>query len=900
MARCHLPLVRGYDERMNQTHTTPMGPLSFIQRFVTLGVVCAGVAVGVCPGGFPAAASESLATAADPLQADLAGFQASVEPLLQAACLDCHGPDASEGNFRIDTLNPDLINGGDVEWWLDVYAVLSKGEMPPAEAEPLEDDDRVALVTWLGSQLRQASLARQAAGGRSSQRRMTRYEFGYALQDLLGLPFDFARDLPPDAASTDGFENGADTLQLSASTFMAYHKAAREAVERATVRGEPPPPLFWTVTMQEAAKEAWPPQEAALEAIRHKHEADEASTAEQLQQELDQQLATFQAAHPRPYHKQLTSGRTSPIQWSYPEAKHAWLPADTRAETPSDTDVVAVIPPRQKLTVELGDRVADAGILEVRLRVSRPADAEGPPPSVQLEFGWQASNDSQAAVRVSPRDEVVEAPPSAPQTILWRLEASEILPRNNVRGINKLGDLPNPSEFLRVVNSTASSGDLQLHSVEVAGPLADSWPPQSHTRLFGGHDPSRVPPADEKAVARELLAAFMTRAWRREVRSDEIDRKLQLFASLRPQAEDFQEAMLEAFAAVIASPHFLELGGEEPLAPSGLATRLAVFLWCSLPDEQLRQRAADGSLASPGALAEEARRLLADPRSRRFCEQFTRQWLGLDRLDYLEVDRGRYPAFHPLLAEAMQEEPTAFVTELLQNNGSVLDLLSAEYVLVNERLAHHYGITGVVGNEFRRVAVAVDDRRGGLLTQAGLLAMNADGVDSHPLKRGVWLLERLLDDPPPPPPPAVPRIDLADPEIAKLTLKERLLDHRNQAACRSCHERIDPWGIALENYDAIGGWREEVGGQPVDASSTLFNGQQLDGVAGLKRYLLEARAGQFRRAMIAKLARYAVGRPLTFADHAQVEAIAADLDERGDGLATMIEVLVESDLFRSP
>ncbi|MBL7194605.1 MAG: DUF1588 domain-containing protein [Pirellulales bacterium] len=167
-------------------------------------------------------------------------------------------------------------------------------------------------------------------------------------------------------------------------------------------------------------------------------------------------------------------------------------------------------------------------------------------------------------------------------------------------------------------------------------------------------------------------------------------------------------------------------------------------------------------------------------------------------------------------------------------------------------------------------------------------------------RRGVWLLERLLDDPPPPPPPAVPRIDLADPEIAKLSLKERLLDHRSQAACRSCHERIDPWGIALENYDAIGSWREEIDGQPVDATSTLFNGQQLAGIEGLKRYLLETRASQFRRAMIRKLAQFAVGRPLTFADHAQVEAIASELDERGDGLATMIEAIVESDLFRAP
>jgi len=841
--------------------------LFVIKRLPLLGVMWAVLLSGGLLVCLQDAQSEELASAAGMPQADLAGFRAEIEPVLRSSCLDCHGPDATEGNFRIDTLNPDLLNGDDVDWWQEVFAVLSKGEMPPADAEPLEDASRVRVVDWLAEQLRQASLARRAAGGASSQRRMTRYEFGYSLQDLLGLPFDFARDLPPDAASSDGFENGADTLQFSASQFMAYHKAAREALRRATVRGEQPAPLFWSITMQQAAGEAW---------------GDDTS------------------AHPRPYYKQLSTGQTSLVQWAYPEAKYAWAPADTRPEPPTDTDVVAVIPPRQRLTVELGDRVADAGILEVRLRVSRPAGAEGPPPSVQLAFGWQASNDSQAAVRVSPRDEIVESLPSAPQMIVWRLEASEILPRNNVRGINSLGDLPSPSEFLRVVNSTAGAGDLQLHSVEVAGPLYDTWPPQSHVRLFGGHDTASIAATDELLIARELLAAFMAKAWRREVSDEEVARKVALFASLRPQAEDFQEAVLETYAAVIASPHFLTLSGPERLSSSELATRLSVFLWCSLPDEALRDRAADRSLEHPGVLAEEATRLLADARSRRFAKQFTRQWLGLDRLDYLEVDRSRYPAFNPVLAEAMQEEPTAFFEELLREDGSVLDLLDADYVVINERLARHYRIPDVVGNEFRRVCLTNNPRRGGLLTQAGLLAMNADGADSHPLKRGVWLLERLLDDPPPPPPPAVPRIDLADPEIAKLSLKERLLDHRNQAACRSCHERIDPWGIALENYDAVGGWRDEIAGQPVDATSTLFNGQQLDGVEGLKRYLLEARADQFRRAMVRKLAQYALGRPLTFSDHAQVEAISSDLDERGDGLATMIQVIVESDLFRSP
>ena len=816
-------------------------------------------------------------------EADLVGFRQHVEPVLQATCLDCHGPDAAEGNFRIDQLDPDLVHGNDIEWWLDVFAVLSKEEMPPADAEHLPDSQRVQVVNWLADQLQQASRVRRATATGAALRRMTRYEFGYALQDLLGLPFDFARDLPPEAVGPEGFENGTNTLQLSASQFMAAHQAAREALQRAVVRGEQPPPLYWAIPMQKPAEDAW---------------------------------SSDTASHPRPYYKDLATGRTAVIQWSYPKAKYASLPTTTPTAMPPPSEVVAVIPPRQKVTVELGDRVAETGILEVRALVSRPPAASGPPPSVQLEFGWQASNDSQAAVRISRHDERVEAAVSDPQTVVWRIEASEIRPRNNVRGINSLGDLPNPSEFLRIVNSTVSRGDLLVHGVQVAGPLFDSWPPASHTDLFGEQDLAKLTSADEPAVARQVLERFMPRAWRREVSSRELDRKLALFTKLRPQAADFQEAMVEVLAAVLASPNFLYLTLPERLpaedgeqltgAPSGSpltaveqATRLSFFLWCSLPDDQLREQANTGRLLAPGALAVEAKRLLADPRSERFCEQFTRQWLDLNRLAYLEVDRNSFPQVDPSLLEAMQQEPTAFFNAVLRDNRSVLDLLDADYVLVNERLARHYGIRDVFGNDFRRVAVGVDLPRGGLLTQAGLLAMNADGVDSHPLKRGVWLLERLLDDPPPPPPPAVPRIDLADPEIAKLSLKERLADHRDQAACRSCHQRIDPWGIALENFDAVGAYREEIGGQPVDATSTLFNGQTLAGVGGLKQYLVTARAKQFRRAMVHKLARYALGRPLTFADHDQVEVITAALDERGDGLATIIEVLVESELFRS-
>jgi hypothetical protein len=251
------------------------------------------------------------------------------------------------------------------------------------------------------------------------------------------------------------------------------------------------------------------------------------------------------------------------------------------------------------------------------------------------------------------------------------------------------------------------------------------------------------------------------------------------------------------------------------------------------------------------------------------------------------------------LKEAMQEEPVAFFQEILQNNYSVLDFVHADYTVANEQLARHYGLSDVHGNHFRRVKLEPQHKRGGLLTQAGLLAMNSDGKDSHPLKRGIWLLESLLNDPPPPPPPAVPEIDLADPEIAKLTLKQRIENHRNHAACRSCHAKIDPWGIAFENFDAVGNWRAQIQGKPVDASSLLFNRQQLDGMDGLKRYLLEHRQDQFAGAIVHKLTTYALGRPLTFGDRSSVDQITADLRKQGDGLATLVTLIVTSELFRS-
>ncbi|MEZ6135815.1 MAG: DUF1592 domain-containing protein [Pirellulaceae bacterium] len=718
------------------------------------------------------------------------------------------------------------------------------------------------------------------------------------MQDLLGLPWDFAKDLPPEPHTTEGFENSSDLLHFSVTQLETYHRLARQALKRATVVGDQPPALHWGVAMQDAAAREWAKQNEQLE----KAKRELADDPPKLSAELMRLEETFRQPHRSAYYKQLSTGRTAPAQWEYPGAKYAFAPSNEKTPLPAAFDCVAILPPglRQKLVVELGNQLPDEGMMRVTVRASRVNPDEAGFPSLQLWFGWQASNEGRALLRVSNRDVAVTATPDNPQIIQWDVPLGEIYPRNTVRKTSTMGALPSPSEYIRIANSSASEGDIQIDYVSVEAPYYEQWPPASHRRIFFEQDPAE----NESVYARKILSDFMSRAWRRPITESEVDRKLELYTAMRTQCESFEETICEVLATVLSSSQFLYVADSAPAGSApvhsesvSLATRLALFLWSSLPDAELRDLASRGELADPNVLAQQVDRMLADPRSDRFSKHFVHQWLNLELLEFVNFQRLEN-RFDPLLKEAMLEEPVALFQAMLQTNASVLDFVHADYAMVNERLAKHYGLAGVYGNEFRRVSLDGSFQRGGLLTQAGPLAMNSAYPDSHPLKRAIWLLERLLNDPPPPPPPAVPQIDLANPEIAKMTLKERIEDHRNQAACRSCHTKIDPWGIAFENYDALGQWRDDIDGKPIDAASELFNHHVIDGMDGLKRYLLEARQDQFVLAMAHKLATYGLGRPLRFEDHAELESIAAQVRRDGDGLQTMIHAIVGSKLFQ--
>ena len=825
-------------------------------------------------------------------------FAEHIGPLLQQYCVDCHGPDLTEGNIRIDTLDPDLLNGTDTDWWLEIFAVLGKGEMPPADEVQMPDSARSQIVGWLSQELQTASTLRRQQSGHSSFRRLTRYEYNYAMQDLLGLPFNFAADLPPEAATEDGFLNSSEMLHMSVSQLTVYRELARRALRQATVRGERPVELHWLGDMAAAAASGHQDQQQQLDKLRQEHAED----AEKLQQALQAAEEKFRNRPGGVFYSNQQTGWNTPARWNYHGAKYAIAPTEEPlAKTPPGVEV-AVIPPGQRLTVELGNRIPEEGWMRVRVRAGRTTAERPGAATLDLDFGWQASNDSQAAVRVSPQPMVITASAVAPEWQEWLIPLSQIYPRNSFRTTAKMGELPNPSELIRLINTSVRAHEIHVEQVQITAPVWPEWPPESHRRIFSANAAG-----DEIQQAREILSKWMSAAWRRPVSDQELDRKLALFQRLKPFCDDFEETMTETLAVVLSAPEFLYLttGQQSPqqdskqLSQIDFASRLSTFLWCSLPDQQLLQAASAGTLQNRRQISAHINRMLQDPKAERFSQQFVEQWLGMQLLKFLKVDRDLHPRFGESLRESMQREPVLIFRELLQNNGSVIDLLHSDYVLADERLAHYYGLQEITGPEFRRIPLAADSERGGLLVQAGLLAMNSDGRDSHPLKRGIWLLKNLLNDPPPPPPPAVPEIDLADPEIAKLTLKQRIEQHRDQAACRSCHARIDPWGIAFEDYDAAGQRRTEAGGRPVDSQSTLFNGEPLNGILGLKLYLLEHRQDQFVRSMVDKLAAWGLGRPLTFADRSQLEQITARVRQQGDGLADLVTEIAVSDLFRS-
>ena len=441
-----------------------------------------------------------------------------------------------------------------------------------------------------------------------------------------------------------------------------------------------------------------------------------------------------------------------------------------------------------------------------------------------------------------------------------------------------------------------------IESVEFVRNDYPSWPPPQHRRII--HDGENL---SQPGTARTVIGRFLRRAWRRPVSEDELAQWVGHFKSIRKEEDSDLFALRETLAAALASSNFIYLSephkGEKgrPLNAHELASRLSYFLWSSMPDDQLFALAEDGSLLKREVLEKEFERMLADEKSDRFADQFSTQWLDLDGVDRVAINPQYYEKFDSSLKTDMMSETREFFREIFRSDSSALQFIDADFTMLNASLAKHYGLKGPKSQRFERVSLKGTDRPGGVLGHASIQLSGSDGADSHPIKRAVWIRERLLHDPPKPPPPDVPGIEQSVENFEKLSVRDQLEIHRKKAACADCHRSIDPWGIALESYDAIGMFRQKTvrTKKPVSTETVLPGNHKVNGLEDLKKYLLDQRRDQFAHALASKMLTYALGRSLDLPDEPALKKLSEGFAKDGYRLSALMKNIVRSEAFLS-
>ena len=816
-------------------------------------------------------------------------FAKDVKPLLTKYCFSCHDVKDNDSGINLVELDPDLVGGDDAETWQDALDQLSAGEMPPEDAAQPSPNERQLISRWLVDALREALSAKRYRNGRVVTRRLTRYEYANTMRDLLGVELDYASDLPPEPASPDGFLNNGLTLEMSPTQVELYLKTARRAMREAVVTGDRP--RLYEFRQTETAVGRFPTRKfAGHEPVRPEFVLDLNEFPRHGEFEL---LVTAQAATPdnQPLPRMRISMGHTPGIIHVPRKLIGEVDVTEQTQTYRFRGRMEEFP--QPGPIAFGNSGFKGLIVMVDF-----LDADGNElRHDDRQYAQQKPQPKGKAAKVKAA-KAKAAKAKAAKAKAAKAKAAQAKAANaDPQRLPPLEELPGERFGHRL--------DIRITRMEFRAPIFASWPPPSHQRLMTTEDADA---SDEYERAGQLLRQFMRRAFRRPVSAEEVDATLKLFTAVREHSGTFEEAMRETFASVLVSPHFLyrvEIrnadGEPQPLNEFELASRLSYFLWSTMPDAMLFELAKEGKLRDPSVLKAQTLRMLDDQRSKEFTRRFVDQWLDLDALDRVAVNPEFFPEFDNRLKDQMRLETRGYFDEILRGDRSGLELIESNWTMLNRPLAKHYGIDGPRSSDF--VRVEVDRRRGGLLGQGAFLLSNANGEDSHPIKRAVWILDRLLDDPPAPPPPDVPELDPESPDLAKLTLKQQLAAHRQKESCASCHRGIDPWGVPLENFDAVGRWREQVPAHkkrpatPVDLVSELPDGTKLDGHIALRRHLVNNYRDAFARSLVKHVMAYGLGRSLDFGDREAIEQLTRQFVKNDLRLRPLIVDFVGSETF---
>lgn len=786
---------------------------------------------------------------AETSKASSADLDKLVRPFFSQHCNSCHGEKKQKGDLRVDNLKVSLDSPKIMAHWEEIMNRINSGDMPPDD-EPRPKPEEVARVAdWILDQLHEAEAARQASGAEKvSFRKLSRDEYASTVRDLLGVNFDVKgpSGLPEDP-DWKGFERIGSVLTLSPA-HVEKHLAAAEAV-------------------------------------------------------LDEALSL----RPEP--------KREVIRWGAFDMRWKSFQKEYEARGIADKVRIEIVPNNYTTdTWNLDVKTTGDYLLRIKLSGLRPEGGRAPRLKVYL-----------SSIDKTLLEQDVDAPEGSPVVLESRfhLVAGKYPVRiiNSVPGPNPEGRRSRHSGTPNAFTTTRSRVPWQIKltdddfkpiqptliidSMEWDGPIVDSWPTAAHKRIFFAGDKA----TKDSKYAREIITRFAQDAWRRPVQPAEVDRLLKPVEQALKLGDSFELAVKGGLTAVLCSKSFLYL--EEgsalkhtpTLTDHELASRLSYFLWSSMPDQRLLELARAGKLHTPEFLRAEVRRLLDDPKAAKFAESFPRQWLQLRRVGMFPPDKLLYPEYDENLEQSMVAETLGFFADVLKRNGSLCEFLDSDWTVLNERLATHYGIPGIRGDALQRVTLKPDDHRGGLLTQASVLSLTSDGTRHRPVHRGVWVLESIIGKPPPPPPANVPALGTPAPNAKKTTVREKLEQHRADPNCTACHNKIDPLGIAFDNYDAIGRWRtvetikDGTGADPkLDPSGTLPDGRKFADSVALKNLLLSD-SEKFAAAFTEKLATYALRRGMTFSDRDELKRIAAQSQASGFKLASLIESLVTSPLF---
>jgi hypothetical protein len=820
-----------------------------------------------------------------------------VTDFIKNHCVECHDAEAKKGGLDLTSLEFDLKNPQDFSRWVSVGDKVSAGEMPPKKKVRPAAHEMKEFTNYLSSALLSADLGRVSSEGRATERRLNRYEYENTLRDLLSLPYLEVKAFLPEDREAFGFNKVGQALDVSHVQMARYLTAAdfalRQALAPQATRPELTTNRYYTWAQGEffgAIKLEGPENRRTFPLVG-----------------LELQTNLMAMEHPK------RTGETD-----HPK----------RREQEAMAVVVSTYEPTE---IRFG-RFHAPVTGKYRLRFSAYSIWMGP-----------RYNEVSAGHRAEPVTIYSDTPPR----LLRKLGSFDVNPQPTVSEMEVwllAGETirPDAARFFRsrppdhknpLAGPDGMPG-LAFQWMEVEGPLVDQWPPPGHQFLFGdlsieNHATKsraqesgagvEVISKNPESDAQRLMHGFMQRAYRRPVTDAESRRFLAIVESALKNGYSFTDAMIAGYTGVLCSPGFLYLD-EKPgrLDDLALASRLSYFLWNSPPDAQLRDLAGHGELHRRKVLSAQTDRLLNDSKSRRFVDSFLNYWLDLRLIEGTAPDEELYPEYQldDLLVESMIGETQSFFDELIRRNLGVTNLVSCDFAMLNERLAAHYGITDVEGVGLRPVSLKPDCVRGGLLTQASVLKVTANGTTTSPVKRGAWIMTRLLGKPPPPPPPNVPALE---PDIrGATTIRAQLSLHRNQEACAACHRNIDPAGFALESFDVMGGWRDRyrafgqgdpikgIGhnglkfhcclGPTVDPSGELPDGRRFQNVAELKELLLKDDE-QLARNLTRQLVIYATGAPIQFSDRPQIGKILADTRPTGYRVRSLIHEIVQSDLF---